>query len=67
MSAARWEYFILDLDMNAGGSALTPLFADYGKAGWELVATRPVVTAVGSDWRWLAIFKRPLAKGKVQS
>jgi hypothetical protein len=57
----RWEYFIVECDMSAPSTPLSQLFSNFGSVGWELVATRPVVTSVGSDWQWLAIFKRPVA------
>lgn len=55
----RWEYQTLTFDMSAGAEDVTARLSNYGITGWELVATRPVVTSVGGDWKWLAILKRP--------
>lgn len=55
----RWEYLIVELEMTVNADDTGRLFSNHGAEGWELVATRPVVTSVGSDWQWLAIFKRP--------
>lgn len=55
----KWEYRVEDLNMSSRPRSSTELFNQLGDEGWELCGVRPVITSVGSQWDWLAIFKRP--------
>lgn len=51
----KFEYQILKLGIDEPAERK---LNEAGEFGWELVAIRPVVTTVGSDWKWLAVMKR---------
>ena len=57
----QWEYEILTFSSSSATvDKITSELDKAGGDGWELVAVRPVVTSVGSEWNWLAIMKRPI-------
>lgn len=55
----KWENMVLPCEMNEDATSLRRELDRYGAEGWEVVAVRDVVEAVGSNWKWLVFMKRP--------